>query len=494
MLSQLSKVKISQGVHFLLLSFLALFSSYSGFTTSTEQEQQMPLPRPTFVSVGTMSGTSMDGIDVAAIETDGFNAIRELGNDSLEYEPVFHLLLKTAEYAVRQEKGNLKVVRKKSFKDYFKAYLKNQLTLQESDINKQWHNAIHYLKKTDQIISFDDVVEHSTELHAQAIEKLMHKLNYKPSQVDIIGYHGQTLFHAPSSGITVQVGNGQQLAQRLKITVINDFRSRDVASGGQGAPFAPLYHQALAIRDNRYPVAIINCGGIANLTLVKGSSHKDLLGFDTGPGNGLIDLYIKRHTASQESMDKDGKYGLKGKADENILLILHQTALKKNNSNYFDIAPPKSLDINDMKLPPELDKLSMENACATLAAFTAQSIVYSFKKFLDITPQYWILAGGGWNNPVIKSELIQRAKNQLRPDTIVQTAEEVGWNNKAMEAQIFAYLAVRSLLGEPISIPETTKVPRSLSGGHAFLPGREISEKMTIALKNNPQVLTGYKQ
>lgn len=137
-----------------------------------------------------------------------------------------------------------------------------------------------------------------------------------------------------------------------------------------------------------------------------------------------------------------------------------------------------------MKLPPELSELSMEDTCATLAAFTAQSIIYSFKKFLDTTPKYWILAGGGWNNPVIKRELIQRAKDQLRPDVVIQTAEEVGWNNKAMEAQIFAYLGVRSLLGEPISVPETTKVPHPLSGGYIHLPDQGIPEKVIAALRN----------
>ena len=308
-----------------------------------------------------------------------------------------------------------------------------------------------------------------TKLNLIFFKQLLKNTELTANKIDVIGYHGQTLFHQPSAKITIQVGNGQQLATATDITVVNDFRTRDIEAGGQGAPFAPLYHQALAIRDDMVPVAIVNCGGIANVTFISGKSTSNVVGFDTGPGNGLIDRYIKRQTQGKEQMDTNGLYGSLGTVDEAVLKLLYEKSVFSQGKNFFLLPPPKSLDIGDLNLIPELDSLSLENACATLEAFTADTIANSTKFFHHQVPQYWILAGGGWHNPVIRHQLRMRLRKKLGENIIIKTADEVGWQSSALEAQIFAYLAVRRLYNLPISVPGTTGVPMPLSGGNIYL-------------------------
>jgi anhydro-N-acetylmuramic acid kinase len=408
------------------------------------------------LSIGLMSGTSMDGIDAALIETDGKSQIKELGGVSLNYNADFKILLKSAELAVRTCNGNLEEAKR-----YYSQAIESYLTKE--------------LKSTDfarfKEFTFDQIVEQSTNLHAEITNSLLKKLNYNPKDIDIIGYHGQTLFHRPSEGITIQIGNGQLLAKKTNIKVINDFRSNDVKSGGQGAPFAPIYHLALAIRDNKYPIAIVNCGGIANVTFITGTTYNDIIGFDTGPGNGLIDRLVKQKTNNTEFMDQDGKYGKKGQINLEILKLLFQKGVLQQQKNYFDINPPKSLDIDDLKLIEELKDIPLPDACATLAAFTAESIAKSIDYLpKEVVPINWVLAGGGWNNPVIKDQLTISLQNKIKFTLNIKLADEINWNSKYMEAQIFAYLAVRSLLDLPISVPATTKVPKPLSGGRLYTP------------------------
>ncbi|MBY0544264.1 MAG: anhydro-N-acetylmuramic acid kinase, partial [Gammaproteobacteria bacterium] len=193
---------------------------------------------------------------------------------------------------------------------------------------------------------------------------------------------------------------------------------------------------------------------------------------DTGPGNGLIDKLIRQRTKGKEMMDTDGQYGARGRLDASVLAALYEKSIIKDGQNYFSTKPPKSLDIGDMVLIHELEQLSIEDAARTLEAFTADSIVRSLD-LLDANyplPMTWIAAGGGWNNPVILAELEQRLKHRLGDSAIVQTAAQAGWNGHALEAQIFAYLAVRSLLNLPLSVPGTTNVPKPLSGGKHFHP------------------------
>ena len=425
------------------------------------------------LSIGLMSGTSMDGIDAALLETDGSaNVIKDLGHISISYDPQFKILLKSAEYAVKKCSGNLS-----DAKSFYAKAIKNYLTIELNIINEHINDKISELINYFQIfsknnlpLSFDDVIRHSTLLHAEAVKKLLIQTGYHAKQIDVIGYHGQALFHQPSHKISIVLGDGQYLADLVDITVVNDFRSCDVQAGGQGAPFAPLYHQALAVRDNIIPVAVVNCGGIANITLINNSDELDLIAFDTGPGNALIDRLVTQRTRGQQNMDLDGHYGKSGKVHEQILKILYEKSIIKDGKNYFDLKPPKSLDYGDMTLISELNPLSLEDACATLEAFTAESIVNSLKLVNCDLPKQWILAGGGWNNPVIRHELQNRLIMQLGNSVNIINADEAGWHSQAMEAQIFAYLAVRSLQNKPLSVPGTTGVAKPLSGGHVYIP------------------------
>lgn len=448
------------------------------------------------LSIGLMSGTSMDGIDCALLETDGSaNLLRDLGHISLSYDAPTKILLKAAEYSVRCCIGNMAQA-KSTYSQALKDYLSNELKISPYQIDNEISALAQYLHQvtnTDYLITFDKVVQHSTQLHAKAVKKLLQEIAYQSKQIDVVGYHGQALFHQPNHGISVIVGDGSFLAETLGITVVNDFRRRDVAAGGQGAPFAPLYHHALALRDQIMPLAVVNCGGIANITFIRNDNELDCIGFDTGPGNGLIDRLVRQRTHGKECFDADGQYGMKGEVKHQVLQALYQQAIIKDGRNYFSIQPPKSLDIGDLVLIPEIGSLSLADACATLEAFTAECIVNSVD-FLDTEiPRYWILAGGGWNNPVIRSELEQRLTRKIGTGIEVMTADEAGWNSQAMEAQIFAYFAVRSLQNKPLSVPGTTRVPEPLTGGHAYVPSSGATKTVEELLKQNPAVLSGYQ-
>lgn len=424
-------------------------------------------------SIGLMSGTSMDGIDAALLETDGSaNLIKDLGHCAISYDPPFKILLKAAEYAVKICFGNVNNA-KKIYLDAIEEYLKNELHILNDDVNNKLLELKNYFQTTTHSnlsISFDAVIRHSTELHAEIVKKLLIQTGYNAKQIDVIGYHGQTLFHQPSDKISIILGDGQYLADLTGITVVNDFRSNDINAGGLGAPLAPLYHQALAIRDNKIPVAVVNCGGIANITLINSKNELDLIAFDTGPGNALIDRLVRQRTNGQQNMDKDGHYGKVGKINQEILKILYEKSIIKQGKNYFSLMPPKCLDYGDIALIDELNALSIEDACATLAAFTADTIVNSLHSIQCDIPKYWVLAGGGWHNPVIRDELQKRLEKQFGNSLIIMTADEAGWNSQAMEAQIFAYLAVRSLQNKSLSVPGTTNVSKPVSGGRVFIP------------------------
>ncbi len=371
--------------------------------------------------IGLMSGTSMDGIDAALLQTDGEDQIIALGHVHLPYTSDVVDTLKAAEKMARMEKTDLA-----------------------------------------------SVIALSTRLHVKAVQRLLEVTGHRAAEIRVIGYHGQTLFHDAAQRISIQIGDGALLAQLTGITVVNDFRQADLAAGGQGAPFAPLYHQCLARRDQILPLAVVNCGGIANISLIKNARLEGLSGFDTGPGNGLIDAWVKRCTAGRERMDRDGQYGLRGVVHPAVLAALFAEALLKQGQNYFDLKPPKSLDIRDMQLIAALDPLSLEDGCATLEAFTAEAIVRSLDWVegpQDEIPRHWVLAGGGWYNPVIRGELTQRLQARLGADVLIQTADEMGWNSQALEAQIFAHFALRRLKDLPLTVPGTTGVSKPVTGG-----------------------------
>jgi anhydro-N-acetylmuramic acid kinase len=198
---------------------------------------------------------------------------------------------------------------------------------------------------------------------------------------------------------------------------------------------------------------------------------QDLFGFDTGPGNALLDQLVKQRTQGQEHFDRDGQYGKQGHVDKTVLAALYEQTITKSNQNYFLKSPPKSLDYGDLKLIPALDRLSLPDACRTLAAFTADSIVRSLNLVKHIgfeVPAHWVLAGGGWKNPVIREEFEKRLIEKLGSKIAIDSADDLGWSSQYMEAEIFAYLAVRRLNQQPISFPGTTRVPVPLTGGMVY--------------------------
>lgn len=302
------------------------------------------------------------------------------------------------------------------------------------------------------------MIQYSTQLHAEAVQTLRKTCSL--SSIDCIGYHGQTVFHRPLDKKTVQIGLGLRLAAITKLTVVYDFRSNDVALGGQGAPFAPIYHQAIAVRDQLFPVGIINCGGIANATLILGKTLDDLIGFDTGPGNCLLDMYIRQRTQGREQMDQDGRYALAGTVHPATLKHLLQTQYKP---------ALRALDSHDFSLASQLENLSLEDACRTLVQFTVECIIQSLQQQKTL-PKRYILCGGGAYHPSIRQALAQRLKEEIHKEAHLQTAEEVGWKNQAIEAELMAYLAVRSLKNLPLSLPRTTGVPYPALGGKIALP------------------------
>ena len=289
-----------------------------------------------------------------------------------------------------------------------------------------------------------------TEAHIDLVAHLLAHAGREPAEIDYIGFHGQTVLHRAAERWTWQIGDGAALARATGIAVVNDFRSADVAAGGQGAPFVPLYHRVLAQRRER-PLVVVNIGGVANVTYV--GADDTVIAFDTGPGNAALDDWAYAHTG--ERCDLDGNLARTGRVDEARLAQLL-------NHPMFAIQPPKSLDRFDF--PASLvDGLSGPDGAATLTAFTAASIARAREHF-PAAPKGWIISGGGRHNPVMMDELRRRLKGD------VKSAEDAGWRGDFIEAEAFAYLAVRSVKGLPLSLPSTTGVPYPMPGGRLHRP------------------------
>lgn len=421
----------------------------------------------TYTALGLMSGTSMDGIDAAILETDGEQCIKETANYSFAYPPAFQTLLKAAEYAVKNHQGDLQTANKKfsiCLRDYLCKHLGSEdpglLTLELAE---------YLCHDKNKSITLFDIIRHSTLLHVKVVKDFLQNNNITPDKIHLLGYHGQTLFHNPAAKITIQAGDGQLLADETKINVITDFRSNDVLHDGQGAPLVPLFHQALAIRDSMIPAVIINCGGIANITVIDGENYDQVWALDTGPGNVLLDRFVKLKTNGKMQMDENGAFAVKGKVDAKILERLYQQSCVIQEENYFNKLPPKSLDSHNLILIPEMNNLSLEDGCATLAAFTAKTIIDSALKIIKHPNYRWILCGGGAKNPVILREMQNYLLTHGDNPEIFSCAA-LGWNEQALEAQAFAYLAVRSLKQLPLSIPNTTGVNQPVSGGALYKP------------------------
>ncbi len=294
-----------------------------------------------------------------------------------------------------------------------------------------------------------------TEAHAAAAQLLMAEAGYGAEKVRVVGFHGHTIWHDPANGVTHQLGDGGLLARRLAIDVVNDFRSADVSAGGQGAPLVPLYHRALAQTAKTalaLPAAVLNLGGVANITWI--GTDNALHAFDTGPGCALIDDWVRSRIGAP--FDRDGALAARGKIDESALKILL-------SDDYFSVPPPKSLDRNTFS-SAALATLSDEDGAATLVAFTAQAVALG----LSLCPagtQRLLVTGGGRHNPCLLAALAERTGIPVEP------VETVGWRGDALEAEAFAYLAVRSLNGAVLSLPETTGVRQPQCGGVLYRAG-----------------------
>lgn len=287
-----------------------------------------------------------------------------------------------------------------------------------------------------------------TRLHADVVRTLLRQANLAPSDVDVIGFHGHTVLHRPERRLTRQIGDGALLAQLTGIDVVADFRSADVALGGQGAPLAPLYHVALA-HDLEKPLAVANIGGVGNVTWI--GRNGDALAFDTGPGNALIDDWMRQHGRGES--DVDGRAAAGGTVREDLVAA-------EMAHSYFKLPPPKSLDRNDFDLS-FVQGLSVEDGAATLTAFTVSSLVAAVGWFPEPVHR-WLVCGGGRHNPTLMARLADALEVPVAP------VEAVSWRGDALEAEAFAFLAVRSLDGLPLSLPGTTGVPQPTTGGQLF--------------------------
>jgi anhydro-N-acetylmuramic acid kinase len=355
--------------------------------------------------IGLMSGTSLDGIDAALVETDGEDIAAPGPSLTVPYDPETRALLRASLDAARDVAEGGPVP--------------------------------HSIREAERLL---------TEAHAVAVKALLDKAGLPAASVALIGFHGQTILHRPAQRWTWQIGDGALLARLTGIDVVNDFRSADVKAGGQGAPLVPLYHAALARRSRlEPPLVLVNIGGVANVTYISGVS---VLGFDTGPGNAPIDDWMHRHTGTP--VDQEGAFARGGRIDE--------TALAQMLDNpFFARLPPKSLDRMDFGMEA-VKGLSPADGAATLTAFTAASIAKAREHFPEPAAT-WIVCGGGRHNKFLMDQIRARVNAPVIP------AEEAGWNGDALEAEAFAYLAMRSKKGLPLSLPTTTGVQQPMTGG-----------------------------
>jgi anhydro-N-acetylmuramic acid kinase len=268
--------------------------------------------------------------------------------------------------------------------------------------------------------------------------------------VEVVGFHGQTVAHRPAAGWTWQIGDGAAMAAALKLPVVDDFRSADVAAGGQGAPLLPVYHRAL-LAGATLPVAVLNLGGVANITFI--GSDGTLVAFDTGPANGLVDDWMAAETG--KAYDAEGAFAAIGSIDDSVLAGML-------DNPWFDLAPPKSLDRADFTIQPARGLLPVDGA-ATLTAFTAATVALALRH-LPEKPTRLIVAGGGRHNLTMMAMLADACEMPVEP------IEALGQNGDATEAEGFAYMAVRSLKGLPISFPGTTGAPQPMTGGRYHRP------------------------
>lgn len=360
-------------------------------------------------AIGLMSGTSMDGIDVALLSTDGEGVVERGPFLAIPYDTAFRERLK-------QGLEDARTITDRRQRPHSLADLERELTLR----------------------------------HAEAVKTFLSARQIDAKTVNVIGFHGQTVLHRPEQALTVQLGDGALLARETGIDVVYDMRANDMARGGQGAPLVPAYHAALAASLNvARPVCFVNIGGISNLTFV--GSDGEILAFDSGPGNALIDQWVEANAGVP--FDQGGMIASEG----SVLMLLAERYL---DHPFFTTDQRRSLDRNDF-LPPQSDEAGLHDGARTLAYVTAAAILRS-AGHLPEAPQTFVICGGGRLNRTIMADLKEIA---ARSGAAVLTAEQAGFDGDATEAEAWAYLAVRSLKRLPLTFPGTTGVDKAMTGG-----------------------------
>lgn len=362
-----------------------------------------------FRAIGLMSGTSMDGIDLALIESDGRKYIKRLLTDYQPYQKDFQIAL-----------------------------------------NNLVKNKLHSL------LSIKQIENELTIIHANFVNSFLNKNNLKPEDIDAIGFHGQTIYHNPEKMITWQIGNGHLLAIKTKINVINDFRSRDICLGGQGAPLVPIYHFNLLnnyLKQEQKNIGVLNIGGVSNLTLFNKDNEASLTGFDVCFGNSVFDDLIQEKT--KKNYDQDGKLTMKGKADIKL-------AKKILENEIFFRSIPRSFDRQDFtKIVEPIKALELDNALATYGFVLTKALEIALG-IIKIKPEIIFICGGGRKNKGLTNIISENLVNIKFIDI-----DKLKLDGDSIEAEAFAFLAIRNLLDLPISFSKTTglKKYKNSTGG-----------------------------
>ena len=370
-----------------------------------------------FTSIGLMSGTSMDGVDLSVIKSDGNDQFSSIYDTYKEFDDGLYKQL----ISLRDKISNFKDLKTHS-------------------------------------IEINDVEKKFTLFNSHLINEVISDIN---EDIDLIGFHGQTVFHDPKIQISKQLGDGRLLSSLFKKIVINNFRQNDLNHGGQGAPLTPIFHSLISkiIQKNfklKLPINIINIGGITNITQIKEDLNNsiNLFAYDVGPGNCLIDDWVRNN--KDLKFDKDGNYANIGKVDD---LILNQAIDNFEFKSYETSLDVKDFDTSFVK------GLSFEDGCATLTKFTAYLIADGLRKINkqnNINPHHYIICGGGRKN----KSLMQSIENYLvNKNIIIKDIDDYNFDGNFIESQAFAYLAIRSYLKLPISFPSTTRSKKAISGG-----------------------------
>jgi anhydro-N-acetylmuramic acid kinase len=370
-----------------------------------------------FTALGLMSGTSMDGVDLSLVETDGYEYFSQISNEYNEFNDELH---------------------------------KGLIFLRQSIKNSE------DLLKNSSLIS--EIDKKFTIFNAKIINKFLNKNGSKPN---FIGFHGQTIFHSARDRITKQIGNGNLLSQLTKCIVVNNFRQQDLNNGGQGAPLTPIFHYLISKIINEkykldYPISIINIGGITNVTTILSNDEieNNIYAYDIGPGNCLIDEWIRKN--SNKKFDNDGSLAKFGKINE---LILNQA---KDNFEISSIN--ESMDVNDFDIS-FVKGINLEDGCATLTEFTAYLISEGLKKInqkIKNESRNLIICGGGRKNKTLIKKINENINHQK---LTVKNIDEFDLNGDFIESQAFAYLAVKCSLNLPITFPNTTRCSTPSLGG-----------------------------